>query len=62
MSRRAAIFTQTDVDRAVKAAAKVGYAVEIRPGGTIRIAPNSERAENSPSSEESDPWDAAYGC
>lgn len=62
MARRAAAFTQTDFDRAVKAAAKVGYAVEILAGGMIRIAPHSERAENSPNSEESDPWDAAYGC
>lgn len=61
MSRRAAIFTQTDLDRATKAAAKVGYVVEIRPGGVIRIAPNSDVAENSAVSldEESAAWDRA---
>lgn len=63
MARRAAIFTQSDFDRAVKAAAKVGYAVEIRPGA-IAIVPNAKASENSsvPASgadEESNPWDAA---
>lgn len=63
MSRRAAIFTQTDLDRTVKAAAKVGYAVEIRPGGIIRIAPNLETADHSSlANEESAGWDAALRC
>lgn len=63
MARRAAIFTQADLDRTVKAAAKVGYAVEIRPGGVIRIAPNVETAENSSlPDEESAGWDAALRC
>lgn len=63
MSRRAAIFTQTEIDRSVKAAAKVGYAVEIRPGGIMRIAPNRETAENSSlGDEESAGWDAVLKC
>lgn len=63
MARRAAIFTQSDLDRAAKAAAKVGYVVELRPGGVIRIAPNSEVAENSAVTldEESALWDRAIG-
>ena len=62
MARRAAIFTQTDLDRAVKAAAKSGYAVEIRPGGVIRIAPLSQCAENSSFDDGANPWDAALRC
>lgn len=63
MARRASIFTQTELDRATKAAAKVGYAVEIRPGGLIRIAPNTEAPENSlVPDEESAGWDAVLKC
>jgi len=61
MARRAALFTQTDLDRAAKAAAKVGYVMEIRPGGVIRIAPNSQRAENSSLAEDrANPWDVVF--
>jgi hypothetical protein len=64
MARRAAAFTQTDMDRAAKAAAKVGYVMEIRPG-SIRLVPSRNPAENSPvgdcvdAESETAAWDAA---
>lgn len=60
MSRRAAIFTQSDLDRATKAAAKVGYVVRIRPG-EITLAPIKPSADNSsvPESDGESRWDAA---
>jgi hypothetical protein len=41
MSRRAARFTQADLERALRAAQKVGarVAVEITPAGAIRLEP-----------------------
>jgi hypothetical protein len=43
MSRRPAIITQADVARAIRAAQQCGAgAVEIKPDGTIRIAPSPE--------------------
>lgn len=59
MSRRAAIFTQSDLDRATKAAAKVGYVVRITPG-EITLAPAGDAAENSlvPEVDGESLWDA----
>ena len=51
MSRRPARVTEADINRALRAAAKVGdhLAVDIQPDGTIRIAPVSTTPEkNSP--------------
>ena len=51
MSRRAAPFTQADISRALRAAAKesarqgVPWAVEIMAGGVIRLAPATGEGE-----------------
>ncbi len=64
MPRRPATFTQSELTRAVKAAAVVGYAVEIR-AGVIALVPGSKTAKNSSvagssdGGEEPNPWDAA---
>ena len=62
MARRAATFLQSDLDRAAKAAAKVGYAVEIRPGGTVALVPCSDKGKNSGANDaaEVNPWDVVY--
>jgi hypothetical protein len=39
MPRRAARFTQADVNRATKAAQAAGMAVELLPDGIIRLIP-----------------------
>lgn len=63
MARRAAIITQTDLDRSAKAAAKVGYEVVIGPDGTIRLVPPVRRSENSHLNDDgANPWDAALQC
>ena len=59
MGRRAAIFTQSDLDRAAKAAARVRYVVEIRPG-VVRLVPPAEPGKNSPIDDDgAAEWDAA---
>jgi hypothetical protein len=61
LSRRAA-FSQADINRAMKAAAKVGYRVEIE-GGVIRLLPaHGATALPSPDSDSGEAaWDKALG-
>lgn len=61
MPRRPATFTQADINRAAKAAAMVGFAVEMRPG-SIRLVPCEQSAKNWPiddAGEGPNPWDEA---
>lgn len=46
MARRAATFTQSDITRAAKAAAIVGYALEVTPGA-LRLVPSRGSVQNS---------------
>ena len=72
MARTRAGLTLTDMTNAGKVAAPLGYVVKMLPRtGEIYLLPATmaaglvglnKQAENSPNSEESDPWDAAYGC
>jgi len=49
MSRRAAVFTQAEIERAIRALVSVGapVSVELHPDKTIHVKPLSAIAENS---------------
>lgn len=44
MGRRAAIFTQDEISRAVRAAEKVGWVVEIEPN-KLRLVPKTAKID-----------------
>lgn len=57
---RPALIPQAEINRAVKAAAKVGYQVVIE-GGLIRLLPMDGNAPLPSAEQAEDAWDKALG-
>jgi hypothetical protein len=59
MSKRA-VIRQADLNRALKAAAKLGYEVRVE-GAVIRLLPASPQPAQAPADQADTDWDKALG-